>query len=92
MEFGYFDYTGTFLNGKFHGIGSQTQPTFTHWGEYKDNKRHGKGTKYTNEGQVFNMVFENDKEVSCSRVDDPLEAWYGDGLPTTNDDDDTESP
>ena len=22
MEFGYFDYTGTFLNGKFHGIGS----------------------------------------------------------------------
>ena len=38
------------------------------------------------------MVFENDKEVSSSRIDDPLEAWYGDGLPTTNDDDDTESP
>ena len=85
---GYADYEGTFLAGKFHGIGKQTWPNSTYEGEYKEGKRHGNFTVYTNSGRVVNMKYKDGEEVVNAQgevvmkdVTDPHQAWYGDGKP-----------
>ena len=62
-ELGYNDYSGTFFNDKFHGIGRQRWHNFTYEGEYKEGKRHGYSTVYYKDGSVFNMKFEEGKET-----------------------------
>ena len=32
------------------------------------------------DGNIFNMRFEDDKEISREEVIDPCDAWFGDGL------------
>ena len=58
VQLGYNDYTGTFLNDKFHGIGRQVWTNFVYEGEYKEGRRHGWSTVYFNDGEVFNMMYE----------------------------------
>ena len=76
---GYYDYSGTFLNDKFHGIGQQRWTNFTYEGEYKTGKRHGKATLYMTNGKVFNIRYKNGKEIpgTETEVTDSGKAWYG---------------
>ena len=56
---GYYNYTGTFYNGKFHGIGIQYWKDFIYEGEFTDGRRHGKATHYMKNGQVLNVTYTN---------------------------------
>ena len=77
---GYYDYSGTFFSDKFHGVGKQMWPDFIYEGEYRNGRRHGRSTHYTNEGKVFNVTYENGKPLSPDRqVIKPIDAWYGEG-------------
>ena len=81
VQLGYNDYTGTFLNGKFHGIGRQIWENFTYEGEYKEGKRHGWSTVYFNNKEIFNIKYEDGKLLVKKEVKQPSEALYGNGLP-----------
>ena len=78
-ELGYNSYSGTFFNDKFHGIGRQVWPDFTYEGEYKEGRRHGNCTVYFHNGEVYNMKYEEGKEVFRRQVTEPSKAWYGNG-------------
>ena len=78
-KLGYFPYEGEFFNDKFHGVGSQVWTDFTYEGQYYEGRRHGKCTIYMNSGEVFNMKYRYGKEVARKEIDDPSQAWYGDG-------------
>ena len=79
VQMGYNDYTGTFLDDRFHGIGRQVWEYFVYEGEYKEGKRHGFATVYFNDGKVFNVRYEEGKEIYRKRVTNQRKAWYGDG-------------
>ena len=83
-QLGYNDYTGTFKNDLFHGIGVQEWQNFVYEGEYKEGRRHGWSTVYFRNGlsnfDVFNMKHEEGKETFRQRVTDPSKALFGDGL------------
>ena len=85
VALGYNDYSGTFLNGKFHGVGRQIWENFTYEGEYKEGKRHGWSTVYFKDGGIFNMKHEEGKEVVKKEVREAKEALYGNGLPLGRD-------
>lgn len=79
---GYYDYTGTFFNDKYHGVGTQQWPEFVYDGEYKAGRRHGKATHYYRDGRISNVCYKEGKKFSEDEVVlDPNNAWYKDGKP-----------
>ena len=75
------EYTGTFYDDLYHGIGVQSWSHLVYEGEYKAGKRHGRSTNYMRHGDVFNMTYKDGTRGTSTKVDEPSEAWYGDGKP-----------
>ena len=57
-EMGYSDYTGSFYDDHFHGVGIQEWHKSVYVGEFQMGKRHGYSTVYFHDGAVLNMIFE----------------------------------
>ena len=89
---GYANYSGTFFNDKFHGIGKQIYGTSIYAGEYKMGKRHGKATVYSRQsGGVYNTRYahgsaitklnksKQTNEIWLTDITEKYRAWYGNG-------------
>ena len=61
---GQYQYSGTFINNTLSGITVGKLVACTVIQERKNNKLFGKMTKYYDDGDIFNEVYENDKFVS----------------------------
>ena len=78
-------FTGTWLNHRLHGYGickdlTQTGNRGLHIGEWS----HGakvKITYYSADGSITNEEFSNNGMVLQTAVVEPMDAWFGSGLP-----------
>ena len=76
---GYNNYSGSFLDDEFHGIGRQQWADFTYEGEFKQGKRHGYSTVYFKNGNIFNMKYDEGIQKFKEKVTNSEKAWYGNG-------------